>query len=108
MAIASAVDDPRFPPVRLNEVPRLRLEISVLTSTSPITPEEVVVGQHGLIIEKGQHTGLLLPQVPLEYGWDRDMFLREICRKAGLPENAWQAPDARLYGFETEEWGEKE
>ncbi len=108
MAIASAIDDPRFPPVRLNELPRLRIEISVLTLTSPTTPEEVVVGQHGLIIEKGQHKGLLLPQVPVECGWDRDRFLRELCCKAGLPENAWQAPDAQLYGFETEEWGEEE
>ncbi len=108
MTIASAIDDPRFPPVTLNEASRLRIEISVLTPTSPITPEEVVVGQHGLIIEKGQYLGLLLPQVPVESGWDRDMFLREVCCKAGLPENAWQAPDVQLYGFETEEWGEEE
>jgi AMMECR1 domain-containing protein len=83
MAIASAIDDPRFPPVRVNEVSRL-------------------------LIEKGQHKGLLLPRVPVEWGWDRDRFLRELCCKAGLPENAWQAPDAQLYGFATEEWGEEE
>ena len=58
------------------------------------------------MIVKGVHTGLLLPQVPLEYDWDREEFLRAVCHKAGLPDDAWQARDAQLFGFAAEMWGE--
>jgi AmmeMemoRadiSam system protein A len=108
MAIASATDDPRFMPVTIDEVPGLHLEISALTPMKPIKPEEVVVGRHGLMIVKGHNSGLLLPQVPVEQGWDREEFLRGLCHKAWLPENAWKAKDAQLYGFEAEVWGEEE
>jgi AmmeMemoRadiSam system protein A len=108
MAVASAIDDPRFPPVTADEVPRLHIEISALTPLKPIRPEEVVVGTHGLMITLGGRAGLLLPQVPVEQGWDREMFLRWTCRKAGLPDGAWQAPGADLKGFECIVWGEPE
>lgn len=106
MSIASATDDPRFYPVRPGEVQGLHIEISALTPLKPIDASEVVVGRHGLMIVKGHHSGLLLPQVPEEQGWSREDFLEGLCRKAGLPSNAWKAHDAQLYGFECEVWGE--
>jgi AmmeMemoRadiSam system protein B/AmmeMemoRadiSam system protein A len=108
MAIASATDDPRFVPMTADEVPGLHIEISALTPMKPIKPEDVVVGRHGLMIIKGHNSGLLLPQVPVEQGWDREEFLRGLCHKAWLPENAWKAKDAQLYAFEAEVWGEPE
>lgn len=106
MAIAAATDDPRFPPVTIEELADLRIEISALTPLQPIRPGEVEVGRHGLMIIKGARSGLLLPHVPVRYGWDREKFLIWTCRKAGLPDDAWQEADAALFGFETESWGE--
>jgi AmmeMemoRadiSam system protein A len=108
IAIASAVDDPRFPPVTPDEVAQLHIEISALTPLTTIHPDEVVVGRHGLMITRRGRAGLLLPQVPVEQGWDRETFLRWTCRKAGLPDDAWRAPDAELRGFECVVWGEPE
>jgi len=108
MAIASATDDPRFVPVTADQVPDLRIEISALTPMKPIRPHDVVIGRHGLMIVKGGRSGLLLPQVPVEQGWSRDEFLRGLCHKAWLPDNAWKASDAQLFGFEAEVWGEEE
>lgn len=108
MAIASATDDPRFPSVTAEEVADLRIEISALTPMKPIKPEDVVVGRHGLRIVKGAISGLLLPEVPVRYGWNRQEYLRWICKKAGLPEDTWQAEDVRLYSFESDAWGEEE
>lgn len=107
MAIASATDDPRFPPVTIDEVPHVHIEISVLTPLKPIQPEQVVVGQHGLMIVRGRYAGLLLPEVPVAFGWDRGEFLKGLCRKAGLPLDAWKATDVQLYGFEADAWGEE-
>jgi AmmeMemoRadiSam system protein A len=108
MTIASAVDDPRFAPVTRAEVPGLHIEISALTPPAPIRPEQVVVGRHGLIISAGRTAGLLLPQVPREYGWNQEQFLRALCEKAGLPGNAWRVPGVRLEAFEAEVWAEEE
>jgi len=108
MAIASATDDPRFSPVTMDEVAGLHIEVSALTPMKPIKPEEVVVGRHGLMIVKGHNSGLLLPQVPVEQGWDREEFLRGLCHKAWLRENDWKAKDTQLYAFEAEVWGEEE
>lgn len=108
MTIASALDDPRFPAVSFAEIPLLHIEISALSPLVPIRPEDVVVGRHGLMIRKGRHAGLLLPQVPVEHGWDRNEFLRWVCHKAGLPDDAWTARDAELQSFECEVWGEPE
>ncbi|MGD2152660.1 MAG: AmmeMemoRadiSam system protein A [Gemmatimonadales bacterium] len=107
MAIAAATDDPRFTPVTAEEVPDLRIEINALTPMRPIRPEEVVVGRHGLRIVRGSATGLLLPEVPVRYGWDRDEYLRWVCKKAGLAPDTWQGEDIRLYGFESEAWAEE-
>jgi AmmeMemoRadiSam system protein A len=108
MSIASATDDPRFHPVGAEEVPGLHLEINALTPLTPILPEAVEVGRHGLMIVRGGYAGLLLPDVATRYQWDAEKFLRAVCRKAGLRENAWKAPDAKLFSFETEVWGEDE
>lgn len=107
MAVAAATDDPRFPAVTLEEVPALRIEISVLTPLAPIRPRQVEVGRHGLMIVKGARTGLLLPEVPVAQGWNGTAFLRGVCRKAELPPDAWQDDDVQLLAFETEVWGDE-
>lgn len=108
MARAAAFEDPRFPPVTVAEAPGLELEISVL---GPLTrcpdPALVRVGRHGLLVRRGDHSGVLLPQVPLEWGWDRETFLAQTCRKAGLPPDTWQEPDTGLYWFEAEVFGDR-
>jgi len=105
-ARAAAFDDPRFEPVALAEAPELKAEISVLSLPQPIRPDEVVIGKHGLIVTHGNRRGLLLPQVPIEWGWDRDTFLAQTCLKAGLPPDAWQH-GAELQGFTAEVFGEE-
>jgi AmmeMemoRadiSam system protein A len=104
-ARAAAFDDPRFRPVAIEEAPELNVEVSVLSPLKPIRPEEVVVGVHGLIVTQGGRRGLLLPQVPLEWGWDRETFLSQTCLKAGLPPDAW-LQGAELQAFTAEVFGE--
>jgi len=104
-AAAAAFEDPRFDPVDEYEVPGLKVEISVLTIPKPLSADEVVVGRHGLIVSQNGRRGLLLPQVPLEYGWDRETFLTQTCIKAGLPLDAWRQ-GARIEGFTAEVFGE--
>jgi AmmeMemoRadiSam system protein A len=100
-AQAAAFDDPRFPPVTTEEAPDLKIDISVLSPLQPIDPENVVVGRHGLVVSQGSRRGLLLPQVPVEWGWDRETFLAQTCLKAGLPTDAWQH-GAELEAFTAE------
>lgn len=88
-ARAAACEDPRFQPISLQEARRLQISISVLSSLQPISPEEIEIGRHGLVISKGAQRGLLLPQVPAEHGWDRNTFLQQTCIKAGLSPVAW-------------------
>jgi AmmeMemoRadiSam system protein A len=107
MSIAAAVDDPRFPPVQYDELANLRIEINALSPPHPIRPDEVVVGRHGLMIVRGRHAGLLLPEVPERFGWERVEFLDALCHKAGLPHSAWAMPDTHLFGFESEAWAEE-
>ena len=104
-AQAAAFDDPRFPPVTHDEASQLTVEISVLSPLRPIRPEEVVTGVHGLIVTKGGRRGLLLPQVPVEWHWDRETFLSQTCLKAGLPPDAWRQ-DIYLQAFTAEVFGE--
>ena len=100
MAEAAAFQDPRFPPVTKKELKDLDIEISVLTPFKQITDvSEIEVGVHGLYIEQGFYSGLLLPQVATEYNWDRDTFLEHTCRKAGLPPDAWKEKDIKIYIF---------
>lgn len=100
MAAASARQDPRFRPVRPEELEHLELEISVLTPFRPCRPEQVRVGVHGLVMSRRWRRGLLLPQVPGEQGWDRRQFLAGTCRKAGMEPNCWQDPATRLECFQ--------
>jgi AmmeMemoRadiSam system protein A len=82
--------DPRFEPVRTSELPGLRIEISALSALTAIAPDQIEVGHHGLMVSLGLRRGVLLPQVPVEWKWDRERFLEETCLKAGLPANAWR------------------
>jgi AmmeMemoRadiSam system protein A len=100
-AVAAALADPRFAPVTPDEVHSLHMEISVLTPPAEVAPEQIVIGQHGLIITQGRRRGLLLPQVPVTWNWDREQFLEETCVKAGLPKDAWQR-GARIEAFAAE------
>jgi AmmeMemoRadiSam system protein B/AmmeMemoRadiSam system protein A len=103
MARAAAFQDPRFTPVTKGEFKELSFEISVMSPLQRISdPKQVQVGKHGLIIRKGGASGLLLPQVATEYGWDREAFLENTCRKAGLPSDAWKEKDAEIYVFSAE------
>ncbi len=95
-ARAAAFEDPRFEPVTPAEAPLLQVEISVLSPLRAIAPEDVVVGKHGLVVTKGNRRGLLLPQVPAEWDWDRETFLSQTCLKAGLPADTW------LHGVEVQ------
>lgn len=100
MAEAAAFQDPRFRPVRKDELGELKIEISVLTPLQKIkSPDEIEVGKHGLIVKQDGSMGLLLPQVATEYGWDRTAFLENTCVKAGLPKNAWKEKDAEIFIF---------
>ncbi len=105
-ARAAAFDDNRFPPVTREEAPHLEIELSILSPAQPIQSEEVEVGRHGLVISWHGRRGLLLPQVPVERGWDRTTFLEQTCRKAGLPADAWQK-GATIEAFTAEVFGEK-
>ncbi len=105
-AQAAAFEDPRFAPVTFDEAPHLKVEISVLSPVQPIRPEEVVIGVHGLVVTRGGHRGLLLPQVPVAWHWDRETFLSQTCLKAGLPPEAWMQ-DIDLQAFTAEVFGEE-
>ncbi len=99
MAISAATQDPRFPPLNPSEVDEIEIEISVLTPFQKVrNTAEIEVGRDGLMIRKGFMSGLLLPQVPIEYGWNRETFLEHTCNKAGLPPDAWK--DAELWKFQ--------
>ena len=101
MARAAAFEDPRFPPLDQSELADLDIEISILGPVLPCpNPELVEVGRHGLIMRQGARQGLLLPQVPVEWGWDREQFLAQTCRKAGLPAQAWRDPATAIFWYE--------
>ena len=96
MAAAAATRDPRFPPIDVADLRALKVEISVLTPDVVIhRPEEIEIGRHGLDVRRGGARGLLLPQVAVEHGLDRETFLAATCRKAGLPADAWHDADDR-------------
>jgi hypothetical protein len=100
MAEQAAFHDPRFPPVRADEVDDLKIEISVLTPLRKIdSKDEIEVGKHGIVIVRDSSVGLLLPQVATEYGWDRIEFLENCCLKASLPRESWQDKGTDIYVF---------
>jgi AmmeMemoRadiSam system protein A len=106
MALAAAFSDPRFPPLTLEELDKSRLEISVLSPLHHITDiGKIRVGTDGLMLYQGGAQGVLLPQVPVEEGWDRDQYLQNLCGKAGLMPGCWKA-NAVLYTFTAEVFGE--
>jgi AmmeMemoRadiSam system protein A len=108
-ALRAALSDPRFPPLEASELAGCEIEISVLTAPQRIEePEEIQIGRDGVIFEMGGRRSLLLPQVATEWGFDRERFLAEVARKAGLPAEAWRHPDARLWSFQAEAFSEGE
>jgi AmmeMemoRadiSam system protein A len=100
MAVQAAFHDPRFVPLDETEWKSTDIEISVLTPMKRIkNVEDIRVGVHGLYIERDAHSGLLLPQVATENGWDRTTFLEYTCMKAGLPKDAWKSGETQIYIF---------
>ena len=108
LTVAAATRDHRFDPVRMEDLKQTRLEISVLSGLSEITPEAIEIGKHGLVITRGPRRGLLLPQVAVKHSFDREQFLDETCGKAGLPEGAWREPGTRVEGFTAEVFSESQ
>lgn len=109
MAVAASTEDPRFPAVRPEELNEIDVEITVLSPLREIAdPDSVEVGRHGLVVRHGFNSGLLLPQVPVEQGWDREQFLDHACLKAGLSPGAWRDSQTRLYVFTGQVIGETE
>jgi len=104
-AIQAAFHDPRFEPVQAEELPKIKIEVSVLSKLRYVDdPESITIGRDGLYIVGDGRSGLLLPQVPVEEGWDLDEYLRQICRKAGLPDDAWRSSE--LYAFTAQVFAE--
>ena len=106
-ARAAAFEDTRFPPVTLAEAPALEVSLSVLSPLRAVQPEQVEIGVHGLVVSYGGRRGLLLPQVPVEHGWDRLTFIEQTCQKAGLPRDAWKN-GATLEAFTAEVFGDRD
>ncbi len=107
-AISAAMNDPRFPSVRQDELPKIEYEISVLSPFRKVTDVgQIKIGTHGLLVKKGRREGLLLPQVATDYNWDRKTFLENTCRKAGLPTDAWQQADTDIFMFTALVFGEE-
>ncbi len=101
-AISAALHDSRFPSIRGEDIPALKIEISILTQPEPLLPEAIVVGQHGLLVINGKHRGLLLPQVAAQRNWSGQRLLEETCVKAGLARDAWRDAATRILGFTAE------
>ncbi|MEE9288017.1 MAG: AmmeMemoRadiSam system protein A, partial [Bacteroidota bacterium] len=109
VAVKAALEDPRFVPVTEEELNEVVIEISVLSPLQSINRiEDIEVGRHGLVIERGSCQGLLLPQVALEYHWDREAFLKFTARKAGLAADAWKDPETSIYVFTAEIFREED
>jgi len=106
-AVAAATRDPRFLPVKFEEIEEISIKISVLSPLRPIDIDAIEVGIHGLMITQGGKRGVLLPEVAVERGWGREAFLENLCLKAGLPRHCWKE-DPMLYSFTTQEFGEDE
>jgi uncharacterized protein (TIGR00296 family) len=114
MAAASALKDPRFRPITSEELGKAIVEVSVLTLPEEILgdrkklPKFIKLGEDGLIVKRGQHTGLLLPQVATEFGWKAEEFLEHCCEKAGLMKNLWQSKETTVFKFQAQIFSETE
>jgi uncharacterized protein len=107
-AADAASSDPRFAPMDASELSTMTVEVSVLgplERIDPFSPEAITLGRHGLVIESEHRRGLLLPQVATEWGWNREEFLRNTCKKANLPLDAWRQ-GAEVYRFDAEVFGD--
>ncbi|HEX7473934.1 MAG TPA: AmmeMemoRadiSam system protein A [Candidatus Limnocylindrales bacterium] len=101
-AIHAALEDPRFEPVSEDELAAIHVAVSVLGPDRPLaSPDAFRPGVDGVIVERGWHVALLLPEVATEFGWDARDMLGAVCRKAGLPSGAWAEPGTRVLVFET-------
>jgi AmmeMemoRadiSam system protein A len=101
-AQSAAFHDPRFPALQREELSGLEIGISILSELFPIALQQIQIGKHGLLIATEDHRGLLLPQVATEHKLSREEFLEETCHKAGLPRDAWRAPQTKIYAFTCE------
>ena len=109
MARASALQDPRFPPLTLLELPRTAIEISILSPLKRLKDVPTLeVGRHGLVVRRGFSSGLLLPQVATDNQWSREEFLRQVCYKAGLPGETWREEVTELFSFTAEVFSEQD
>ncbi|HJJ47666.1 MAG TPA: TIGR00296 family protein [Methanocorpusculum sp.] len=113
-AEAAAADDPRFMPIDEYEIPNLHFEVTILTMPEILAgpaaerPARIEIGRHGLIAAKDGQSGLLLPQVAEEYGWNSEEFLSQTCWKAGLAEDAWKSEECIIQTFEGQIFSEEE
>ena len=110
MAVEAAVGDPRFSPLTLTELKDIEIEISVLSPLKMVdSAERIELGKHGVLVRKGYQSGVFLPQVATETGWNKEEFLNNLCaHKAGLPQDAWKDESTELYIFNAEVFSEKE
>jgi len=114
MSVAAATEDPRFKPLRAEELGRIVVEVSVLTEPEFVSgdrkdlPKKIHIGKDGLIVQRGQQTGLLLPQVATEQGWNAEQFLENACLKAGLMGNMWQLNETKVFKFQAQIFTETE
>lgn len=113
-ALEAAFNDPRFPPLRPEELDNIIFEVTVLSEPEEIIvrnrwdlPNMIKIGKHGLVVEKGWFKGTLLPVVPIEYCWDEETFLSETCIKAGLQPDCWLDPSVHIYSYEGRAFREK-
>jgi hypothetical protein len=113
VAIGAATGDPRFAPVNSHELERIQVEVSVLTPPELIVSDEpskylekIDIGRDGLIIERGIFRGLLLPQVPVEWGWDEQEFFANTCLKAGMSPDCWLQEGVKIYSFQSQIFNE--
>jgi AmmeMemoRadiSam system protein A len=110
-AVEAATNDPRFPSINESELSTVTVEVSILTPPEEVTPvesETITVGQDGLIVQRNERSGLLLPQVPADQSWDAETFLTQTCRKAGLEGDSWQQPDTTVLQFRAQVFEETE
>jgi AmmeMemoRadiSam system protein A len=105
-AKSAALQDPRFEPVRADELREIEIELSVLSPLEEIAPDRIEVGKHGLMVSSGPTRGVLLPQVAIECHWQAGRFLEETCVKAGLEREAWREAETKIHGFTAEVFSE--
>lgn len=101
-ARAAALEDPRFKPVRVDELAEIEIELSVLSQLETIAPEQIEAGKHGLMVSRRGRRGVLLPQVATQFRWSALRLLEETCVKAGFERDAWKDPEVQIHGFTAE------